>query len=193
MLCLHATINSNWTGRAMARVPLIDENAHPELADLVARFRAGRRGNLINVYRLLLNSPALAESWFNHSNAVRWKTTLDGRLREIVIIRVAHLTRSPYVLRQHVPALAAADGVSLEECNALADWRASAFFATRERAALAYADAMTREIVVADDIFAEVARHFDTRAIVELTVLVASYNMNARVLQALELDLEPKS
>lgn len=175
----------------MARVPLIDENAHPELADIVAKFRAGRRGNLINVYRLLLNSPALAESWFNHSNAVRWKTTLAGRLREIVIIRVAHLAQSPYVLRQHVPALALADGVSLEECEALADWRPSAFFDARERAALAYADAMTREIVVGDNIFAEVARQFDTRSIVELTVLIASYNMNARVLQALELDLEP--
>jgi alkylhydroperoxidase family enzyme len=187
---LGAAANSSWI-EPMARVPLIDENAHPELADLVAKFRAGRRGNLINVYRLLLNSPALAESWFNHSNAVRWKTTLAGRLREIAIIRVAHLTQSRYVLRQHVPALALADGVSLDECKALADWHPSAFFAAHERAALAYADAMTRDIVVTDDIFAELARHFDTRSIVELTVLIASYNMNARVLQALELDLEP--
>lgn len=175
----------------MARVPLIDENEHPEFADAVERFRAGRRGNLINIYRLLLNSPPLAESWFNHSNAVRWKTALDGRLREIVIIRVGHLAHAEYVLRQHVPALALADGLSLEECEALADWRGSRFFNERERAALAYADVMTRDIVVPDAIFAEVARHFDKRQIVELTVLIGTYNMNARVLQALELDLEP--
>jgi 4-carboxymuconolactone decarboxylase len=175
----------------VARVPLIDEKDHPEFAELVEKFRSGRRGRLINIYRMLLNSPALAESWFNHSNAVRWKTALDGRLREIVIIRMGHLTGSQYVLRQHVPALALADGVSVDECNALADWRASQFFSARERSALAYADVMTREIVVPDDIFAEVARHFDQRQIVELTVLIGSYNMNARVLQALELDLEP--
>ena len=174
----------------MARIPLIDETKHPEFAELVEKFRAGRRGKLINIYRLLLNSPALAESWFNHSNAVRWKTSLDGRLREIVIIRVGHLTKAQYVLRQHVPALARADGVSVEECAALADWRASKHFSERERAALAYADAMTRDIAVGDDIFAGVARHFDTRAIVELTVLIGSYNMNARVLEALKLDLE---
>jgi alkylhydroperoxidase family enzyme len=174
----------------MARVPLIDEKDHPEFAELVEKFRSGRRGRLINVYRMLLNSPALAESWFNHSNAVRWKTALDGRLREIVIIRVGHLTKAQYVLRQHVPALALADGVSLEECAALADWRGSSHFSERERAALAYADAMTREIAVPDDIFAAVARHFDSRAIVELTVLIGGYNMNARVLEALRLDLE---
>ena len=89
----------------MARVPLIQESDRPELAELIEKFRAGRRGRLINIYRMLLNSPPLAESWFNHSNAVRWRTTLDGRLREIVIIRLGHLTRSQYVLRQHVPTI----------------------------------------------------------------------------------------
>ncbi len=130
----------------MARVPLIDENDHPEFADLIEKFRAGRRGKLINIYRMLLNSPPLAES---------------------------------------------CDGLSLEECSALADWRGSRFFNAGERAALAYADVMTRDIVVPDDIFAEVTRHFDPRQTVELTVLIGSYNMNARVLEALKLDLEP--
>jgi hypothetical protein len=78
----------------MARVPLIQEQEHPEFAGLIEKFRAGRRGKLINIYRMLLNAPPLAESWFNHSNAVRWQTTLDGRLREIVIIRMGHLTNS---------------------------------------------------------------------------------------------------
>jgi 4-carboxymuconolactone decarboxylase len=122
---------------------------------------------------------------------VRWKTALDGRLREIVIIRMGHLTHAEYVLRQHVPALALADGLSLAECDALADWQGTRFFSTHERAALAYADVMTEHIVVPADVFAEVARHFDPRQIVELTVLIGTYNMNARVLQALELDLEP--
>jgi 4-carboxymuconolactone decarboxylase len=175
----------------MARVPLIDESDHPEFADLIEKFRAGRRGKLINIYRMLLNSPPLAESWFNHSNTVRWKTTLDGRLREIVIIRMGHLTGSEYVLRQHVPLLALADGVSVEECNARADWRGSKFFSESERVALTYADVMTREIVVPDALFAEVKQHFNERQIVELTVLIGTYNMNARVLQALKLDLEP--
>jgi alkylhydroperoxidase family enzyme len=175
----------------MARVPLIQEEEHPEFAALIEKFRAGRRGKLINIYRMLLNAPPLAESWFNHSNTVRWKTTLDGRLREIVIIRMGHLTNSQYVLRQHVPSLALAEGLSLDDCNALAERHASNLFSERERAALAYADTMTRDIVVPDEVFAEVERHFDARQVVELTVLIGTYNMNARVMQALRLDLEP--
>src|SRR6516225_4274695 len=165
----------------MARVPLIQEQDHPEFADMIEKFRAGRRGKLINIYRMLLNAPPLAESWFNHSNAVRWRTTLSARLREIVIVRIGHLAQCDYVLRQHVPSLALADGVSMEECNALADWRGSQFFDARERAALAYADAVTRDIAVPDEVFAPVRHQFDYRQIVELTVLIGSYNMNARV------------
>ena len=81
--------------------------------------------------------------------------------------------------------------LSLEECDALSDWRASRFFTASERAALCYADTMTLEIAVPDAVFADVKRHFNPRQIVELTVLVGTYNMNARVLQALQLDLEP--
>src|SRR5882724_13065861 len=175
----------------MARVPLIQEQDHPELAEAMAKYSAGRRGKLINVYRMLLHSPDLAESWFNHSNAVRWKTTLSGRLREIVIIRMGRLTNSQYVLRQHIPQLALAEGLTLEDCSELADWQASTRFSESERAALAYADSMTREIVVPDEVFDKVKAHFNDREIVELTVLIASYNMNARVMQALRLDLEP--
>ena len=64
-------------------------------------------------------------------------------------------------------------------------------FDERERAALTYADAMTRDIAVSDAVFAGVKQHFDDRALVELTVLIGTYNMNARVLEALELELEP--
>jgi len=176
----------------MTRVPLIDEKYHPELAPLVERIRGGRRGSLINVYRLLLNSPKLAETWYDLINAVRWETTLSGRLRELVIIRVGHVTGGAYMLRQHVPRLALADGVSEAECAALADWRASGLFSEPERAALAYADAMTTDIEVPDAVYAPLAEHFsDPRQIVELTVLIATYNMHTRVLQALRVDLEP--
>src|SRR5882724_6453428 len=89
----------------MARVPLLDDTTDPEHAEL------------INIYRLLLHSPGLAESWFEHSNAVRWKTELDGRLRELVIIRIALVTGADYIVRQHVPALAIAEGLTPEECE----------------------------------------------------------------------------
>jgi AhpD family alkylhydroperoxidase len=175
----------------MARVSYVDDNTNPELAELAGRIRGARRGKLINVYRLLLHSPGLAESWLAYNNAVRWRTGLDGRLREIVIIRVAHLNGAAYVVKQHVPELALAEGLTRAECDALADWHSSAFFDERERAALAYTDAVTREVAVPDAAFAPLREHFGERQIVELTVLIGTYNMQTRVLRALAIDPEP--
>jgi 4-carboxymuconolactone decarboxylase len=50
---------------------------------------------------------------------------------------------------------------------------------------------MTRDIAVPDSVFYELKQHFNDRQVVELTVLIGTYNMNARVLRALKLDLEP--
>ncbi|MFZ0425975.1 MAG: carboxymuconolactone decarboxylase family protein [Xanthobacteraceae bacterium] len=177
----------------MSRIPYIDEAeamADPGVSNLVARIKSDRRGNLINVYRLLLHSPPLAASWFEHINAVRWKTKMSGRLRELLIIRIALLNRVDYVIAQHVPKLALADGVTLAECDALRDWEGSGLFSQEERAALAYADAMTRDVTVADAVFAALRPHFEDRAIVELSVLIGTYNMHNRVMQALQIDLE---
>ena len=84
----------------MARVSFIDTQRRDDLAQLIQRFRGARRGDLLNVYKSLLHAPALAESWFDHINAVRWKTSLSGRLREIVIIRIGYLNDAAYVIRQ---------------------------------------------------------------------------------------------
>lgn len=179
----------------MARVPFFDPDDHPELTELTDKIRGQRRGHLINVYRTLLHSPPLAESWFNHINQVRWGTELDGRLREIVIVRLGHLVKSAYVLRQHVPTLAEAEGLSEADCDALAGapeaWPAPGPFSDAETAAIGYVDAMTLNIVVPDAVFGPLRDHYTDRQIVELTLMVGAYISHARVLQALEVDLEP--
>ena len=174
----------------MARVPLLDVEDSPALKDLTDRIRAARRGRVIDVYRLLLHSPPLAETWFDHNNAVRWGTGLDGRLREMVIIRIGYLARGRYVIGQHVPKLALGEGLTLGECEELKDWQGSDLFSPRDRAVLAYADAMTRDIEVPDAVFEPLREYFDDRKIVELTVLIGTYAMHVRVFEALKLDPE---
>lgn len=175
----------------MARVKLLSDSDVPEQRELLERIRGARRGRVINIYRLLLHAPSLASVWFDLINAVRWKTSLAGRLREILIIRVGYVTGVPYIVNQHVRNIALDEGLTQEECAALADWPATALFSAAERAALSYVDEMTRDIAVGDATFAELRRHFGETAIVEMSVLAGTYNMHARVLAALQIDPEP--
>ena len=175
----------------MARVSYIGEKDHPELAAEITKIKGGR-GALINIYKLLLHSPAVAMSWFEYIGAIRWQTKLSPRLREIAIVRIAQAARYAYALQQHVPTIAVPDGVSLEECEALKDWQGSKFFSEAERAALAYVDAIRDGSGVPDDVFNAVRAHYSEREVVELTVLTGVYIMHNRIFTALKVDLEPK-
>ena len=174
----------------MARVPLIEEKEHPELSDLITKIRGARGGRLINIYRLMLHSPALAGTWFDLNQAVRYGTEIDGQCRELAVIRVAILNNLEYVVRAHGPAYALKEGLTQAQVEALADWSSSNLFTAKQRALLAYADAMTRDIDVPDAVFADIQKHFSDRQTVELTMLIGAYNMLTRFLKALKVDPE---
>jgi len=173
----------------MARVTLIDEHATPDIAALVAKIRGARGGQLHVFYRALLHTPGLASAWIDFNNAVRFQTGLDDRVRELVIMRVATLTGCAYVWRVHQAQYAGPAGVTPHQVEALRDWRKSDVFGARERALLAYVDAMTQDVAVPDAVFDGLCEYFNERTTVELTVLIAAYNMHTRVLKA--LDIQP--
>jgi len=172
----------------VARVPLVAENATPEIAALAKKIRGARGGQLHVFYQALLHSPELTEAWFEYNNAVRFKTALGDRVRELVIMRVAALTGCQYVWSVHEAQYAAAAGVTPAEIAALRDGGKPDAFGTSESALLAYVDAMTRDVAVPDAVFERLKGHFSAREIAEITVLVGAYNMQARVLRALGIE-----
>ncbi len=178
----------------MARVKLIDENATPGIAALAGKIRGARGGQLHVFYRALMHTPELASAWFDFNNAVRWKTGLDDRVRELVIMRVATLNGCDYVWKVHETQYAAPAGVTPEEIDAMrgpGTVKAGAFDA-RGHALLAYVDAMTRDVAVTDGTFGTLREHFSERETVDATVLIAAYNMHTRVLMALGIQSEKK-
>ncbi len=172
----------------MTRVPLIGEE-RSDLAPLINRVKT-ERGRLINLYRVLLHSPAVAEGWLDFNSAVRYHTTLDAALRELIILRVSLLNGAAYQARIHGGSHALQAGLSTEQIAALNAGTDSPLFTPAQRAALAWTDAMTRDIEVPDALHAELRRHFDDRAIVEITVLAGAYNMHTRVARALRIEPE---
>lgn len=171
----------------MPRVPLIDERGRPELAPLIATIKSERGGKLLHLYQALLNSPPLAEGWLKLFTAIRQKTKLGGRYRELAILRVALLNGADYEYRAHL-RFARQEGLSEEQIDAMPAWEQSRSFDERERTVLAYTDCITRGIRVPDAVFAEVKRAFDDREIVELTATIGGYNLVSRFLVAMQLD-----
>lgn len=173
----------------MARIPYADETGNPEITALAAQIRAERDGQIPNIYRMLLNSPPVAQGWLNLLTAVRHKSTLAGRHRELVIIRIAVINGAEYERSIHVP-IARKEGMSDAQIEAISGWENATVFDDAERAVLAYTDAMTRDVHVSDAVFAAVKKHFDARRITDLTATIAAYNLVSRFLEALQIDPE---
>ncbi|MBX3550242.1 MAG: carboxymuconolactone decarboxylase family protein [Xanthobacteraceae bacterium] len=169
----------------MARLAYADIGRE-EVRALAARI-AAERGEVLHIYRMLLHSPVVAEGWLALMTAIRQRAALAGDLRELVIMRIAQLNGANYEAEQH-RAYALREGVSEAQLDALAAWERSDLFSPIQRAVLAYTDAMTRDVKVPEDIFAQTSEHFDECCMIELTATVASYNMVSRFLVALEVE-----
>ncbi|WP_322995981.1 carboxymuconolactone decarboxylase family protein [Castellaniella sp.] len=172
----------------MARLPYADLS-HGPAADLAQRIVA-ERGSVLHLYQMLLHSAPVAEGWLGYLTAIRQKSSLNGALRELVIMRIAHLNRAPYEADQHAP-IALREGLRQDQLDALVLPQVpQALFNDAQRAVLAYTDAMTLSVQVPDAVFAAVKPIFSAQELVELTATIAAYNMVSRFLEALQVHSE---
>jgi AhpD family alkylhydroperoxidase len=170
----------------MARLDFVVEGS--EIAD---RIRLRRGGRLTPLDGMLLHSPPVADGWNSLLGAIRERSTLPADVRELVILRVAELNGADYEWAAHEP-VARRVGLSAGQIAAVREGADDAALDERQRAALAYTDAMTREVEVPEQVFAALGGHFDQRQIVELTVTAGAYNLVSRFLVALRIGVEDR-
>ncbi|KAJ9622506.1 hypothetical protein H2204_011519 [Knufia peltigerae] len=172
-------------------VPNPPTDLAPEDQEVLERVKA-RRGamGLIPLDLTLLHAPKIADGWNGLLGAVRTKNSLPDDIREIAISRPALINRAWFEWNAHVPILLKTAGFTEEKMNVVKQLHPKEQGALDDRqwAVLRFADAMTREVAVPQNLFDEVkAAGFTQQQIVELTATVASYNMVTRFLVALDV------
>ncbi len=165
--------------------------------DLIEAVLARRGGKLLNLDKALLWSEPLARGWNVYLGAVRTELGTSRKLRELGICTVALLTGASYEFHHHAPDFVRAGGTA-QQLQALTEhlrlnprttpvnkaWDAI------ESIVIQYAAQMTLDVAVTDAVFAALREHLDTTQIVELTSAIATYNMVARFLVALQITPE---
>lgn len=169
------------------RITPVDPGTRPELAELEARITAAR-GRVSPLYGVLLNSPPIAHGWEQMLSAIRNHSTLPADLRELVILRVAVLNGAQYEFDAHEP-IALAAGVPEKVIRATRQVPLShgSDLPSNVRLVLDLTDAMTRDLVVPEPLFAAVRLEFTPQQQLDLVATVAAYNMVSRLLIALEI------
>jgi alkylhydroperoxidase family enzyme len=115
---------------------------------------------------------------------------LDGAIRELAIMRAGFTQGSRFVFSQHCKA-ARRFGVPDEKIEAVRFWSVSDAFDARERAVLAWTDALILQGGRApDEVFEAIHAHFSDEDILEITYHVLGYNLHAVTCKALRLEFD---
>jgi AhpD family alkylhydroperoxidase len=102
---------------------------------------------------------------------------IDPKLRELIRIRASQLNGCAYCIDMHTKD-ARAVGETEQRLYGLAAWAETPYFTSRERAALAFTEAVTRltETHVPDQAYQDVAAEFSPPQIAALVSLIVTIN-----------------
>jgi uncharacterized peroxidase-related enzyme len=115
----------------------------------------------------------------------RASSPLKAELRSLVQVRISQINWCTFCVDLN-SATAVERHSTPEKIAALPQHATSPLFSDRERAALAYAEAITDPARGVNDVlFAQLRRHFPDQEIVELTALIAFQNMSSKFNAAL--------
>ncbi len=101
---------------------------------------------------------------------------LDKELLELIKLRASQINGCAFCVQFHILE-AEKLGVSVDKLNLLVVWREVSQFSARERAALAWTEALTMlPNGVSDEVYAEVSKEFSEKELTYLTSAIASIN-----------------
>jgi len=168
----------------MARVPYLDpSDLTPQNRDLLARN--------INLYRALVHSPDAARGFAGLGKYIRYHSRLDPRLREMAILQVGYVSRSPYEYSHHIK-IGREFGVTDADIRAIeAESKGQPTdLPPLTQAVLRAARELTAQPSLSEATFDELRKGLDNERIVDLLMTIAFYAGVVRLLAALQIDVE---
>ena len=104
---------------------------------------------------------------------------VESQLLELVVFRVSQINECAYCIDMHYKD-ARANGETEQRLYGLSAWREAPYYTERERAALAWAEAVT-ECIVPDEIYDEAKEYFSDEELIDLTLAVTTINTWNRI------------
>lgn len=171
----------------MARIPYPDlDSLDPEVGAFMRRIDP-----MVNVFHMMSHAETAVRPFMRLGNALLFKGVLDPVLREIVILRVGHVTGSTYEVHQH--KIVGRDcGMTDAQIEAVPDGDASSVFTEREKLAIRVTDEVIANVRMKDNTFAAMQAEFSEREMTELLLVIGFYNMIAGFLENMQVEIEPE-
>ncbi|MFC9550394.1 carboxymuconolactone decarboxylase family protein [Rhodococcus sp. NPDC056960] len=170
----------------MPRIPAVAPADASPLVKVAYKFAAHKFDEVPEPFAVLAHHRKLFVASARHELAVqKASTVLPANVREIAVYRVAWTVGCSWCV-DFGTMLQRLDGLDVERLRHIADYAEFPAYSDDERAAIAYADAMTTTpTTVTDEQVADLERRFGRAGVVELSYQIGIENMRARMYSAL--------
>lgn len=158
--------------------------------DLIARAGLDRDGEPLRVFGTIARHPKLFSSWLRFASRLMSSGSLDRRLTELVILRVALNMNNDYEWGQHVE-ISAGFGIERATLARIVAGPSVEGWSPLESLLLRATDEMHNGRRITDATWDELAKHLSEIQLIELCFLVGQYEMLAMFLQTVGVQLEP--
>jgi 4-carboxymuconolactone decarboxylase len=143
-------------------------------------------GRLIGPFNPALYSPGVSAGFGDFAQAEATSTSLDNRVRQVVILTVGAVWNSPYELYAH-SAEARHAGLPDEVIDELVAGQIPAQLSEDEKLAARFAQQLTAQHRVDAALYTQAERAYGQRGLVDLTLLVGHYHTSCALLNAFEI------
>lgn len=142
-----------------------------------------------NIFRTLANYPELAKSWMSFGTHILGNSSLPGRDRELLILRIGFLCQAAYEWGQHVE-IARQLGMSDDDIRACKTGPDTPGLGAKDRLLLKATDELRADAFISDTTWKGLSDHYDKRQLLDLLFTVGQYNMVSMVLNSLGVQLD---
>lgn len=121
-------------------------------------------------------APGAVHAMYALGNYVK-ASGLEPGLLDLVKLRASQINGCAYCVDMHWKDARAA-GETEQRLYGVSVWRESPYYTERERAALAWAEALTRiaEDEISDELYQAARKHFDEKGLVDLSLAIVEIN-----------------
>ncbi len=181
----HFRADGHLEGMTIRLEPLKPERA-PLLTRLMYRYAKRRFGEVPEPFAVYAHHPRLLRANAVHEGLLqRASTTLPASVRELAVYWTARTVGCSWCV-DFGAMLMRLEGLDIDRLKHIDDYATSPLYTDDERAAIAYANAMTTDPhTVTDEQVEDLRRRFGAAGVVELTYQIGVENMRARMNSAL--------
>lgn len=169
------------------KMPLAkDEDLTPEVRALLDSLPP------LNIFRAIANAQASLKPFVDWGFSLLFQSEFDARLREIAILRVAHVTRSKYEWTQHA-TIARRVGVRDDEMAKIAIDGPVRGLDEEATLVCRVAEEISRDVRLSDEALAAILSRYGARQAMELILCCGHFNMLSRILESARVEVEAEN